>query len=175
MRIVALTIFLLFSVLLRAQTGLPAWLEPDSLGQDMYMQGMVSLKDDTTKTSCRVTVIRSGADSVVFNFAIGQDGFYEFFLKPNHLYHVIFKKEGFATKKLDVHTTAIPEKAWKRGFAMVVDVEMEQVPPQFDRSLFEVPVGICKYFEKEKKLMFDEEYTKAMRQKWDSEIELKQE
>jgi hypothetical protein len=175
MRIVTLTIFVLGSILLRAQTGLPAWLEPDSLGKDMYMQGMVSLKGDTTKTSCKVTVIRTGADSAVFNFTVGNDGFYEFFLKPDQFYHIIFKKEGFASKKLDVYTTGIPEKAWKRGFAIVVDVEMEQVPPQFDRSLFDVPVGICKYFEKEKKLMFDQDYTNAMRQKWDSEIELKQE
>jgi hypothetical protein len=170
MRLFFLIVSLFVTQLVSAQGGMPDWLEPDSLGRDVYVQGMVSLKQDTTKTSCRVTIIRTGADSVVYNINVGQEGFYEFFLHPDNFYHVFFKKDGYATKKLDIDTHNIPEKVWKRGFAMVVDIEMEQVPPSFDRKLFEVPVGICRYFEKGKELRFDPEYTKAQRAAWDAEI-----
>ena len=174
-KLIKMRIFLLIAALFRAQTswsqgGIPDWLEPDSLGKDVYVKGMISLKEDTTKTSCRLTIIRTGTDSVVFNMNVGQEGFYEFFLRPDNFYHIYFKKDGYASKKLDIDTHNIPDKVWKRGFAMVVDIEMEQVPPSFDRKLFDVPVGICKYFEKGKELRFDTEYTKTQRAIWDAEI-----
>ncbi|MFN9970217.1 MAG: hypothetical protein ACK58T_10000 [Phycisphaerae bacterium] len=157
------------SPLLQAQ-NLPDWLLPSENGRDFYIQGKVHLKSDSSVTDGEVEIIRYAADTLKHKFRT-EDGFYEFFLHPDFTYKVIFRHTFTDAKPIIVDTHGPEEKAWKRGFALLLDIYLERVPDGFSRQLLAEPYGRIIYNPRERLFEPDAAYSSQQMSRWVDELE----
>ncbi len=94
------------------------------------------------------------------------NGKYEFKLDFGHKYLIEFKKEGFASKKLQVDTRNVTEKARKEGgFQMEVGMTLFKKIEGMDESVLDQPIGKASFYEKKSAIDWDYQYTAKVKQK----------
>ena len=154
-----------------AQANLPSWLSADPNKQDLvYVTGMTINNQTSTEMPTSITIEQYGKDTLSHTFNTFEDhGNFEFFLRPDFIYHITYTKPGYLSKTLEVVTGNIPEDAWSLGFALEVDVTMEEELPTFDKKLQERPFARCMYSARTERIEFDKVYSKQQRAAWDKE------
>ena len=151
--------------------SLPAWLSAEKKNDKLVYVNGVTIADDTNaEMPTRITVEIFGSEPKKATFDTFSDrGNFEFYLRPNAIYHISFEKDGYLTKMLEVVTDNIPDNAWKRGFSVEPLVSMEIAVEGFSDELQSVPYARCMYSGKSKKIEFDKAFSKESKAAWEKE------
>jgi|GEM_PF-3510756 len=148
--------------------NLPEWLMPSRDGRDFYVQGKMHLSADSSITEGEVEVKRFAEDTLLFKFRT-DGGLFEFFLHKDMNYLVTFKHKFTDHKPILFDTHGPEEKAWRKGFALLLDIYMERLPDNFSRSLLNEPFGKVVYNDKTRLFEPDQEYSSNQMFRWDIE------
>lgn len=154
-----------------SQLDLPSWLQADTTGEYVTVNGSISLSRDSLPTDGMITVTKRGKDFGVYQFACDKKGEFKIFLPANGHYSIRFDKEGYIGKTIDVFTTNIPQKVWRNYFALELNGVLQEEPKGFDKSVTMVPMMIAKYDADVKFFIFDEEFAKVRQEAVQKEIE----
>lgn len=170
--------FLLFIVLqalsidsAAQKKSLPDWLAAEKKNNKLvYVNGVTIANDTDAEMPTRISVELIGSESKKATFDSFSDrGNFEFFLRPNAIYHISFEKDGYLTKMLEVVTDNIPDKEWKAGFSLELQVSMEIAVDGFSEELQSAPYARCMFSAKTKKIEFDKAFSKETKASWDKE------
>lgn len=170
--------FLLFIVLqalsidsAAQKKSLPDWLAAEKKNNKLvYVNGVTIANDTDAEMPTRISVELIGSESKKATFDSFSDrGNFEFFLRPNAIYHISFEKDGYLTKMLEVVTDNIPDKEWKAGFSLELQVSMEIAVDGFSEELQSTPYARCMFSAKTKKIEFDKAFSKETKASWDKE------
>lgn len=161
-------VFLLPGLESGAQT-LPDWLFPSRDGRDFYVQGRVHLAADSTVTEGNVKIAWLKEDTTEFSFRT-EKGLFEFFLYPNQTYLVTFTHPFTDPKIILFDTSGPPEKGWKKGFALSLDIYLEKWPDDFSRKLILEPYGKVAFNERTRLFEPDREFSMQRQARWEQEI-----
>jgi hypothetical protein len=151
--------------------SLPDWLASEKKNEKLVHVNGVTIADDTNaEMPTRITVEIFGSEPKKATFDTFSDrGNFEFFLRPNAIYHISFEKDGYLTKMLEVVTDNIPDKDWKVGFSLELQVSMEISVEGFSQELQLTPYARCMYSAKTKKIEFDKAFSKESKLNWEKE------
>jgi hypothetical protein len=151
--------------------SLPDWLAAEKKNDKLvYVNGVTIANDTDAEMPTRITVELIGTESKKATFDTFSDrGNFEFFLRPNGLYHISFEKDGYLTKMLEVVTDNIPDKEWKVGFVLELQVSMEISVEGFSEELQSNPYARCMYSSKSRKIEFDKAFSKESKAAWEKE------
>ena len=153
------------------KNNLPEWLAAEKKNDKLvHVLGSTIANDTDAEMPSVITVELLGAEVKKVSFDTFSDrGNFEFFLRPNSIYHVAFQKDGYLTKMLEVVTDNIPDKDWKIGFLLELQVSMELAVPGFSEDLQSSPYARCMYSSKTRKIEFDKAFSKETKAAWDKE------
>jgi hypothetical protein len=151
--------------------SLPDWLASEKKNEKLVHVNGVTIADDTNaEMPTRITVEIFGSEPKKATFDTFSDrGNFEFFLRPNAIYHISFEKDGYLTKMLEVVTDNIPDKDWKVGFVLELQVSMEISVEGFSEELQSTPYARCMYSGKSRKIEFDKAFSKESKVSWEKE------
>lgn len=151
--------------------SLPDWLASEKKNNKLvYVNGVTIANDTDSEMPSRITVELIGTESKKVTFDTFSDkGNFEFFLRPNAIYYISFERDGYLTKKLEVVTDNIPDKEWKAGFSLELQVSMEIAVEGFSEELQSAPYARCMFSAKTKKIEFDKAFSKESKAAWDKE------
>jgi len=151
--------------------SLPDWLAAEKKNSKLvYVNGVTIANDTDAEMPTRIKVELIGSESKQATFDTFSDkGNFEFFLRPNAIYHISFEKDGYLTKKLEVVTDNIPDKEWKAGFSLELQVSMEISVDGFSAELQSMPYARCMFSAKTKKIEFDKAFSKESKVNWEKE------
>jgi hypothetical protein len=151
--------------------SLPDWLAAEKKNEKLvYVNGVTIANDTDAEMPTRITVELIGSESKKATFDTFSDrGNFEFFLRPNAIYHISFEKDGYLTKMLEVVTDNIPDKDWKVGFVLELQVSMEISVEGFSEELQSTPYARCMYSAKTRKIDFDKVFSKESKASWEKE------
>jgi hypothetical protein len=151
--------------------SLPDWLAAEKKNDKLvYVNGVTIANDTDAEMPTRIAVELIGTESKKATFDTFSDrGNFEFFLRPNALYHISFEKDGYLTKMLEVVTDNIPDKDWKIGFVLELQVSMELSVEGFSEELQSNPYARCMYSSKTRKIEFDKAFSKESKATWEKE------
>ncbi len=151
--------------------SLPDWLASEKKNEKLVHVNGVTIADDTnSEMPTRITVEIFGSEPKKATFDTFSDrGNFEFFLRPNAIYHISFEKDGYLTKMLEVVTDNIPDKEWKVGFVLELQVSMEISVEGFSDELQSAPYARCMYSGKSRKIEFDKAFSKESKASWEKE------
>ena len=151
--------------------SLPAWLSAEKKNDKLVYVNGVTIADDTNaEMPTRITVKIFGSEPKKATFDTFSDrGNFEFYLRPNAIYHISFEKDGYLTKMLEVVTDNIPDKEWKVGFVLELQVSMEISVEGFSDELQSAPYARCMYSGKSRKIEFDKAFSKESKASWEKE------
>ena len=125
--LVAIAVQLLSTNSFAQKKSLPDWLAAEKKNDKLVHVIGVTITNDTDAempTRISVELIGSETKKAAFDTFSGRGNF-EFFLRPNAIYHISFEKDGYLTKMLEVVTDNIPDKDWKIGFVLELQVSVE--------------------------------------------------
>ena len=151
--------------------SLPAWLSAEKKNDKLVYVNGVTIADDTNaEMPTRITVEIFGSEPKKATFDTFSDrGNFEFYLRSNAIYHISFEKDGYLTKMLEVVTDNIPDKEWKVGFVLELQVSMEISVEGFSDELQSAPYARCMYSGKSRKIEFDKAFSKESKASWEKE------
>ena len=151
--------------------GLPEWLADEKKNDKLvHVLGSTIASDTDAEMPTRITVELIGTETKKATFDTFSDrGNFEFFLRPNAIYHISFEKDGYLSKMLEVVTDNIPDKDWKIGFLLELQVSMELGGDGFSEELQSSPYARCMYSAKARKIEFDKAFSKETKAVWDKE------
>jgi len=151
--------------------SLPDWLAAEKKNDRLvYVNGVTIANDTDAEMPTRITVELISTEPKKANFDTFSDrGNFEFYLRPNSIYHISFEKDGYLTKMLEVVTDNIPDKDWKIGFILELQVSMEISVEGFSAELQSTPYARCMYSSKTRKLEFDKAFSKESKANWEKE------
>jgi hypothetical protein len=151
--------------------SLPDWLADEKKNDKLVYVNGVTIADDTdAELPTRITVELFGSDPKIATFDTFSDrGNFELYLRSNAIYHISFEKDGYLTKMLEVVTDNIPDKGWKRGFSLELQVSMEISVEGFSEELQSTPYARCMYSAKSKNIEFDKAFSKESKASWEKE------
>ena len=150
---------------------LPEWLAAEKKNDKLvHVLGSTIASDTDAEMPTRITVELIGTETKKATFDTFSDrGNFEFFLRPNAIYHISFEKDGYLTKMLEVVTDNIPDKDWKIGFLLELQVSMELAVDGFSEELQSSPYARCMYSSKTRKIEFDKAFSKETKAVWEKE------
>lgn len=151
--------------------SLPDWLAADKKNDKLvYVNGVTIANDTDAEMPTRITVelIATEPKKATFD-TFSNRGNFEFYLRPNSIYHISFEKDGYLTKMLEVVTDNIPDKDWKLGFILELQVSMEISVEGFSSELQASPYARCMYSSKSRKIEFDKAFSKESKAAWEKE------
>ncbi|MFM1772068.1 MAG: hypothetical protein RLZZ71_1210 [Bacteroidota bacterium] len=150
---------------------LPEWLAAEKKNDKLvHVLGSTIASDTDAEMPTRITVELIGTETKKATFDTFSDrGNFEFFLRPNAIYHISFEKDGYLTKMLEVVTDNIPDKDWKIGFLLELQVSMELAVDGFSEELQSSPYARCMYSAKTRKIEFDKAFSKETKAVWEKE------
>lgn len=151
--------------------SLPDWLAAEKKNDKLvHVIGVTIANDTDAEMPTRITVEQIASETKKATFDSFSDrGNFEFFLRPNALYHISFEKDGYLTKMLEVVTDNIPDKDWKLGFDLQLQVSMEISVEGFSEELQSNPYARCMYSSKTRKIEFDKAFAKESKASWEKE------
>lgn len=151
--------------------SLPEWLAAEKKNDKLvYVNGVTIANDTDAELPTQITVELVGTEPKSITFDTFSDrGNFEFFLRPNGIYYISFGKDGYLTKKLEVVTGNIPDKDWKVGFILELQVSMELAVAGFSSELQLQPYARCMFSSKTKKIEFDKAFSKETKAAWEKE------
>lgn len=129
-----------------------AWAEVVITGEFTHFEDQRAVKD--------VQVAYQMEGSTRKSVLVANNGKYTITLDSVGTYIVSYEKSGFYTKKLKVLTTGIPEKKWKKGLKMLVDMDMVERMEGFDESVYYKPIGIAFYDPGMEDMIWETSYTR---------------
>ena len=150
---------------------LPEWLAAEKKNDKLvHVLGSTIASDTDAEMPTRITVELIGTETKKATFDTFSDrGNFEFFLRPNAIYHISFEKDGYLTKMLEVVSDNIPDKDWKIGFLLELQVSMELAVDGFSEELQSSPYARCMYSSKTRKIEFDKAFSKETKAVWEKE------
>ena len=151
--------------------NLPEWLDAEKKNEKLvYVNGVTIANDTDAEMPTRISVELIGSESKKATFdTFSERGNFEFFLRSNAIYHISFEKDGYLTKMLEVVTDNIPDKDWKVGFDLNLQVSMEISVEGFSEELQSTPYARCMYTSKTRKIEFDKAFSKESKAAWENE------
>ena len=144
---------------------------PSLLGQgSIEVDGTVRDKDTNQKLSgVEVTVLQDGQPYDVVR-TLG-NGKYTLSLDHGADYQLVFTYEDLSVRSVEVNTSTIPDAFRERPFFLNVEMSLFEVPPGFDQSLLDEPIGKVSFDEAKEKLDWDLRYTRNMQNRIESALE----
>ena len=144
---------------------------PSLLGQgSIEVDGTVRDKDTNQKLSgVEVTVLQDGQPYDVVR-TLG-NGRYTLSLDHGADYQLVFTYEDLSVRSVEVNTSTIPDAFRERPFFLNVEMSLFEVPPGFDQSLLDEPIGKVSFDESKEKLDWDLRYTRNMQNRIESALE----
>ena len=144
---------------------------PSLLGQgSIEVDGTVRDKDTNQKLSgVEVTVLQDGQPYDAVR-TLG-NGKYTLSLDHGADYQLVFTYEDLSVRSVEVNTSTIPDAFRERPFFLNVEMSLFEVPPGFDQSLLDEPIGKVSFDEAKEKLDWDLRYTRNMQDRIESALE----
>ena len=144
---------------------------PSLLGQgSIEVDGTVRDKDTNQKLSgVEVSVLQDGQPYDVVR-TLG-NGKYTLSLDHGADYQLVFTYEDLSVRSVEVNTSTIPDAFRERPFFLNVEMSLFEVPPGFDQSLLDEPIGKVSFDESKEKLDWDLRYTRNMQNRIESALE----
>ena len=126
--------------------------------QDFYIYGNV--KDHFTRKKIDGVTVKVIQDGKIYDTQTSSSsGKYEFFLPLDHLYKVVYEKDGMVSKNVEIDTRNIPEEDRRGGFSYNTDMSLFEVMEGVDFSILEQPIGKAKFMAERGNVEFDFGYT----------------
>ena len=134
------------------------------------VDGTVRDKDSNRKLAgVQVEVLRNGQPyDAVSTLASGK---YNLSLDHGADYELRFTMGDLSPRKVELQTSSIPEAFRERPFYLTVEMSMFEIPPGFDESLLEQPIGKVAFDPSKEQLSWDLPYTSRMQSEIDDALE----
>ncbi|MEO0403827.1 MAG: hypothetical protein AAF193_03050, partial [Bacteroidota bacterium] len=86
-------------------------------------------------------------------------------------YIIMFSRNDYVTKKIEIKTKNIPEEDQRGGFQLAMDMSLFQYVEGFDISILDKPIGRAGFDPQKNSINFDYGYTESIKQEIDDEWE----
>lgn len=152
---------------------LPAWLVPAGLllAQDQNVRIHGGATDQRTGKDIRkyAVVATDTADATErWGATVDLKGQYELKLPFDRVYHVVMSAPGHWDKSVLVDMHGVEPEMRRAGFSLLVDLELMEPMPIADTTLIGVPMGVARYSPRKRNMVWDEAYTKRIKQRWEA-------
>lgn len=137
--------------------------------EDYYVFGMVKEVDTFKKIEdVEIVIIRDGQyyDKILVN----KSGKYDVKLPLGHAYDILFNKNGYVSKKIQMNTQEIPKEDRKGGFESNVDMHLFLIREGFDTSILDAPIGIMHFNSSKNALEYDFAHTENIQKQIQAEF-----
>lgn len=125
----------------------------------IYVYGYV--KDDNTQQKISNGFVRvSGSNGTSIDLPFSTTGKFEVDLDFGNQFKISFNAPGYVSKYLIIETDSIPKQDQAGGFGFDIEINLFKKEEGVDYSLFDIPVGIAKYYSSIGEIAFDREYTR---------------
>ncbi len=152
----------------------PEWIKPSPIGRSLFVQGLINDKSDTTKllSGSVLVSLLDDKDAVVEEYALKANslGVFQFHLKENARYSASFEMPGYIVRRIDFDTRDVPEKAWKKGCDVYLNLQLDERPEGFKDMVAELPFATFKFDIDERIFLFDLEETNRVIERYDEEL-----
>ena len=134
------------------------------------VDGTVRDKDSNSKLAgVEVEVLRNGQPyDAVSTLSSGK---YSLSLDHGADYELRFTMGDLSPRKVELQTSSIPEAFRERPFYLTVEMSMFEIPPGFDESLLDQPIGKVAFDASKEQLSWDLPYTSRMQSQIDDALE----
>ena len=134
------------------------------------VDGTVRDKDSNRKLAeVQVEVLRNGEPyDAVSTLSSGK---YSLSLDHGADYELRFTFGDLSPRRVELQTSSIPEEFRERPFYLTVEMSMFEIPPGFDESLLDEPIGKVAFDPSKEQLSWDLPYTARMQSRIDDALE----
>jgi hypothetical protein len=137
----------------------------------LYMYGVVK-NIDTMDSIPFPTItyrdVKGGPATAVQSTSKGK---YEIYFPAGKIYRIDFDATGRMTKSVEIDLKNVPATFKAGEFAVNVDMTLSEALPGLHASVFEKPIGKCRYDAPTDNMKWDEEYTTKITAQWDAVME----
>ena len=163
-------LFLLCSIGVWGQK--PEWLKIDPNGHSLFVQGLMNDRADTALVlSGTVTLALADKPQESYTIKANSLGVFQFHLRANAIYTASFQHQGYVTRNIIFDTQDVPDKAWKKGCDLYLNVQMDQRPEGFKDMVAELPFATFKLDIDERIFLFDIEETNRVLERYNEELD----
>jgi hypothetical protein len=152
----------------------PEWIKPSPIGRSLFVQGLINDKADSTKVLSGNVVVSllNDKDMVVEEYLLKANslGVFQFHLKENAKYSASFQTTGYIVRRIDFDTHDVPEKAWKKGCDIYLNIQLDERPEGFKDMVAELPFATFKFDIDERIFLFDLEETNRVAERYEEEL-----
>lgn len=150
----------------------PEWLKIDPNGHSLFVQGLMNDRADTTLVLAG-TVTLSPLDKPKESYTIKANslGVFQFHLRENAQYLASFQFQGYVSRCVIFNTQDVPDKAWKKGCDLYLNMQMDQRPVGFKDMVAELPFATFKFDIDERIFLFDIEESNRAIDRYNEELE----
>jgi hypothetical protein len=170
MRIFAFFILLFASTFCWAQK--PEWLKIDPNGHSLFIQGLMNDREDTTLVlKGTITIYLTDRPKESYTINANSLGVFQFHLRENEKYTASFENQGYVSRKIQFDTQNVPDKSWKKGCDLYLNVQMDQRPEGFKDMVAELPFATFRFDIDERIFLFDLEETNRVLERYNEELD----
>lgn len=165
-------ILLLLLCSVHAWSQKPEWLKIDPNGQSLFVQGLINDRQDTSMVlSGTLTLALADKPQESYTIKANSLGVFQFHLRANAIYTASFQHQGYVTRNIIFDTQDVPDKAWKKGCDLYLNVQMDQRPEGFKDMVAELPFATFKFDIDERIFLFDIEETNRVLERYNEELD----
>ncbi len=162
----------LFFVTIMGWSQKPEWLKMDPNGHSLFVQGLLNDREDTTHVlQGTISIYPTDRPKEMYTFKANTLGVFQFHLRENDKYTASFEYQGYVSRKIEFDTQNVPEKAWKKGCDLYLNVQMDQRPEGFKDMIAELPFASFHFDIDERIFLFDLDETNRVLERYNDELE----
>ncbi len=150
----------------------PEWLKMDPNGHSLFVQGLLNDREDTTLVlQGTISIYPTDRPQEAYTIKSNTLGVFQFHLRENEKYTASFEYQGYVSRKIEFDTQNVPDKAWKKGCDLYLNVQMDQRPEGFKDMIAELPFATFHYDVDERIFLFDLDETNRVLERYNDELE----
>ena len=150
----------------------PEWLKIDPNGHSLFVQGLLNDREDTTRVlQGTISIYPTERPKEVYTVKSNTLGVFQFHLRENEKYTASFEYQGYVSRKIQFDTQNVPEKAWKKGCDLYLNLQMDQRPDGFKDIVSELPFATFRFDIDERIFLFDIDETNRVLERYNAELE----
>jgi hypothetical protein len=136
----------------------PEWLKPNPEGRSVYVQGISFNREDSAFLVTRVEVVNLD-NNETYSWPTNATGVFQFHVWENGKYLLLFKSEGYISRRVTIDTHNVPPKQWKKGQTVSIRMGMDKKPEGFPEGKFSKPFAEFVWFQEDQTFLFDTDVT----------------
>ncbi len=152
-------------ILFSAEWAIPTCAAQEFADETFTLNGVVKDRDShmiLAKTTIIATdTLEKGSSEHSVRSRSDQRGKYKLSLPYDRVYMVEYWSQGHVAKRVIVDLMKVKEKEREGGNTMTLEISLFPMLLNVDYSAYKIPVAICRFDKREKKFLWDNEYSHA--------------